>query len=251
MPNPSYPAYTPSHGYMTEKIQRAYIAAAIKDKTLPDNAHRIPDIVTLDASVNPSKPIQFWQLYSVLGQKRIVRIVQNFYRRVYRDEPWFWSVFARIGDTSHHVRTQSAMWLDVMGGGFKYHGAEFRLHFHHQHNAIELMNKKGAERWIKLMVQTLDDTAEYMTDDPRIRVSLNKFLAYFTTKYTADFGFQTSIMFGQTNAPMKRKLNFMNMPDSKIEALSETELQEGLIDRGVRVSGQADKSALIKLAKRL
>jgi truncated hemoglobin YjbI len=251
MPNPSYPAYTPSHGYMTEKIQRAYIAAAIKDKTLPDNAHRIPDIVTLDASVNPSKPIQFWQLYSVLGQKRIVRIVQNFYRRVYRDEPWFQSVFARIGDTSHHVRTQSAMWLDVMGGGFKYHGAEFRLHFHHQHNAIELMNKKGAERWIKLMVQTLDDTAEYMTDDPRIRVSLNTFLAYFTTKYAADFGFQTSIMFGQTNAPMKRKLNFMNMPDSKIEALSETELREGLIDRGVRVSGQADKSALIKLAKRL
>ena len=251
MPNPSYPAYTPSHGYMTEKIQRAYIAAAIKDKTLPDNAHRIPDIVTLDASVNPSKPIQFWQLYSVLGQKRIVRIVQNFYQRVYRDEPWFWSVFARIGDTSHHVRTQSAMWLDVMGGGFKYHGAEFRLHFHHQHNAIELMNKKGAERWIKLMVQTLDDTAEYMTDDPRIRVSLNTFLAYFTAKYAADFGFQTSIMFGQTNAPMKRKLNFMNMPDSKIEALSETELQEGLIDRGVRVSGQADKSALIKLAKRL
>ena len=249
MPNPSYPAYTPSHGYMTEKIQRAYIAAAIKDKTLPDNAHRIPDIVTLDASVNPSKPIQFWQLYSVLGQKRIVRIVQNFYRRVYRDEPWFWSVFARIGDTSHHVRTQSAMWLDVMGGGFKYHGAEFRLHFHHQHNAIELMNKKGAERWIKLMVQTLDDTAEYMTDDPRIRVSLNTFLAYFTTKYAADFGFQTSIMFGQTNALMKRKLNFMNMPDSKIEALSETELREGLIDRGVCVNGQADKSALIKLAK--
>ena len=251
MPNPSYPAYTPSHGYMTEKIQRAYIAAAIKDKTLPDNAHRIPDIVTLDASVNPSKPIQFWQLYSVLGQKRIVRIVQNFYRRVYRDEPWFRSVFARIGDTSHHVRTQSAMWLDVMGGGFKYHGAEFRLHFHHQHNAIELMNKKGAERWIKLMVQTLDDTAEYMTDDPRIRVSLNTFLAYFTAKYAADFGFQTPIMFGHTNAPVKRKLNFMNMPDSKIEALSETELREGLIDRGVRVSGQADKSALIKLAKRL
>ena len=251
MPNPSYPAYTPSHGYMTEKIQRAYIAAAIKDKTLPDNAHRIPDIVTLDASVNPSKPIQFWQLYSVLGQKRIVRIVQNFYRRVYRDEPWFRSVFARIGDTSHHVRTQSAMWLDVMGGGFKYHGAEFRLHFHHQYNAIELMNKKGAERWIKLMVQTLDDTAEYMTDDPLIRVSLNTFLAYFTAKYAADFGFQISIMFGQTNAPMKRKLNFMNMPDSKIEALSETELREGLIDRGVRVSGQADKSALIKLAKRL
>ena len=112
-----------------------------------------------------------------------------------------------------------------MGGGFKYQGAEFRLHFHHQHNAIELMNKKGAERWIKLMVQTLDDTAEYMTDDPRIRVSLNTFFAYFTAKYAADFGFQTPIMFGQTNAPINRKLNFMNMPDSKIETLSEIELR--------------------------
>jgi truncated hemoglobin YjbI len=190
---------------MTESIQQKYIAASIKDKTLPDNAHRMPDIVALNASKDQSKPIQFWQLYSVLGQKRIVRIVQNFYHRVYRDEPWFSSIFARIGDTSHHVRTQSAMWLDVMGGGFKYHGAEFRLNFHHQHNAIELMNKKGAERWIRLMVQTLDDTADYMTDDPRVRISLNTFLAYFMKKYTADFGFQTNTMFGRTNSKIMQK----------------------------------------------
>ena len=72
---------------MTESIQQKYIAASIKDKTLPDNAHRMPDIVALNASKDQSKPIQFWQLYSVLGQKRIVRIVQNFYHRVYRDEP--------------------------------------------------------------------------------------------------------------------------------------------------------------------
>ena len=222
MPNPSYPAYTPSHGYMTEKIQQKYIAAAIKDKKLPENAHRMPEILTLNASVNPSKPLQFWQLYSVLGEKRIVRIVQNFYQRVYRD-----------------------------GGGFKYHGAEFRLNFHHQHNAIELMNKKGAERWIKLMVQTLDDTTEYMTDDPRVRISLNTFLTYFTAKYAADFGFQTHMMFGVTNAPMKRKLNFMNMPDSEIEALPEAELREALVGRGVHFSEQADKSTLINLAKRL
>ena len=251
MPNPSYPAYTQSHGYMTEKIQQKYIAAAIKAKKLPENVHRMPEILTLNASVNPSKPLQFWQLYSFLGEKRIVRIVQNFYQRVYRDDPWFRSVFAKIGDTSHHVRTQSAMWLDVMGGGFKYHGAEFRLNFHHQHNAIELMNKKGAERWIKLMVQTLDDTTEYMTDDPRVRISLNTFLTYFTAKYAADFGFQTHMMFGVTNAPMKRKLNFMNMPDSEIEALPEAELREALVGRGVHFSEQADKSTLINLAKRL
>ena len=46
---------------MTEKIQQKYIAAAIKDKTLPDNAYRIPDIVALNAPKDQSKPIQFWQ----------------------------------------------------------------------------------------------------------------------------------------------------------------------------------------------
>jgi truncated hemoglobin YjbI len=251
MPNPSYPAYTPSHGYMTEKIQRKYIAAAIKDKTLPSNAHQMPDVLALNASEDPSKPIQFWQLYSVLGQKRIVRIVQSFYQRVYRDEPWFSSVFARIGDTSHHVRTQSAMWLDVMGGGFKYHGAEFRLNFHHQHNAIELMNKKGAQRWIRLMIQTLDDTAEYMTDDPRVRISINTFLAYFMTKYAADFGFQTNIMFGPTNPTVMQKINFRNMTDAAIEALSEFELRAALTGRGFSLDENTPLQELVQKAKRL
>jgi truncated hemoglobin YjbI len=251
MPNPSYPAYTPSHGYMTEKIQRKYIAAAIKDKTLPSNAHQMPDVLALNASEDPSKPIQFWQLYSVLGQKRIVRIVQSFYQRVYRDEPWFSSVFARLGDTSHHVRTQSAMWLDVMGGGFKYHGAEFRLNFHHQHNAIELMNKKGAQRWIRLMIQTLDDTAEYMTDDPRVRISINTFLAYFMTKYAADFGFQTNIMFGPTNLTVMQKINFRNMTDAAIEALSEFELRAALTGRGFSLDENTPLQELVQKAKRL
>ena len=58
-------------------------------------------------------------------------------------------------------------------------------------------------------------------------------------------------MFGVTNAPMKRKLNFMNMPDSEIEALPEAELREALVGRGVHFSEQADKSTLINLAKRL
>ncbi|MDA9989701.1 hypothetical protein N9E48_02680 [Paracoccaceae bacterium] len=251
MPNSSYPTYTPSHGYMTESIQQKYIATSIKDKTLPDNAHRMPDIVALNASKDQSKPIQFWQLYSVLGQKRIVRIVQNFYHRVYRDEPWFSSIFARIGDTSHHVRTQSAMWLDVMGGGFKYHGAEFRLNFHHQHNAIELMNKKGAERWIRLMVQTLDDTADYMTDDPRVRISLNTFLAYFMTKYTADFGFQTNTMFGPTNSKIMQKINLRNMSDAEIEALSELELRAALTGRGFSLDENTPLQELVQKAQRL
>ena len=247
----SYPNYDPSAGYMTEKIQQAYISNAIKLNVLPMDAHRMPEIVSLVASNNLLKPIQFWQLFSVLGQNNIVRIVHKFYDRVYRDEPWFTSVFARIGDASHHVRTQASMWLDVMGGGFFYHGAEFRLNFHHQHNAFQLMNKEGAERWLKLMVETLDESEEYMADDNRVRISINTFLTHFMEKYMIDFNFETTQLFGSTNQPMKRKLNFLNMTDAAIEALSEAELKEGLIGRGINVEGQIDKLALIKKAKSL
>ena len=236
---------------MTEDIRQKYIAASIKEKTLPENANRMPDVITLNASEDPSKPIQFWQLYSVMGQKRIVSIVQNFYQRVYRDEPWFSFIFARIGDTSHHVRTQSAMWLDVMGGGFKYHGAEFRLNFHHQHNAIELMNKTGAERWIRLMIQTLDDTSEYMTDDPRVRISINTFLSYFMTKYAADFGFQTNMIFGPTNFQKMQKINLRNMTDAAIEALSEFELRAALTGRGFILDKNTPLHELVQKAQRL
>ena len=125
------------------------------------------DIVSLLAPNNPSKPIQLWQLYSVLGQKRIVGIIQNFYKRVYLDEAWYRTVFKRFGNEQYHVRTQSAMWPDAMGGGFQYHGAEFRLNFHHQHNAFQLMNENGAELWIKLMLETLDTSQKFMTRDLR------------------------------------------------------------------------------------
>ena len=75
----SYPNYDPSAGYMTEKIQQAYISNAIKLNVLPMDAHRMPEIVSLVASNNLLKSIQFWQLFSVLGQNNIVRIVHKFY----------------------------------------------------------------------------------------------------------------------------------------------------------------------------
>lgn len=247
----SYPNYNTSHGYMTSKIQRNYIEQAITRKLLPENAYRIKEIISLSASNNSSKPIQFWQLYSVLGQKNIIKIVKNFYDRVYRDEPWFQSVFARVGDSSHHVRTQSAMWFDVMGGGSTYHGAEFRLNFHHKHNAFELMNGKGAERWVKIMVQTLDESEEYMTGDTRVRPSINTFLSYFIQKYATEFEFKTYGIFGTTNTAFKRKVNFLNMTEAEIEAMPENDLRESLIGRGKLITKDTSKRELIKIAKNI
>jgi len=244
----SYPNYAPHHGYMSEIIQRKYITSAIEKKVLPIDAHRMRQIVSLTASNDDTKPIQFWQLFSVLGQARIVRILENFYKRVYDDEKWFSSVFAGIGGADHHVRTQSALWLDVMGGGLAYHGGEFRLNFHHTHNAIQLMNEKGSARWVKLMVETLDDSSVHMTADTRVRPSINTFLTHFLGKYAADFQFKTSSVFGETNPQIIRKINFMNMTSEAIEALTETELRDALVGRGVDASNFHDKEELVNKA---
>lgn len=40
---------------MSEKIQRDYIASAITKNLLPANAHRVPEIVSLNAPNNASR----------------------------------------------------------------------------------------------------------------------------------------------------------------------------------------------------
>lgn len=247
----NYPAFPTGHGYMSEKIQQDYISFAVSNKLLPSDAHRITQIVSLDASNDISKPIQFWQLFSVLGAERIVRIVENFYSRVFADEDWFVSVFARVGGLSHHINTQASMWADVMGGGPYYHGGDFRLNFHHTHNAIQLMNERGAERWTKLMLETLEDSAQLMTDDPRVRPAINTFLSYFMEKYAREFAFENKSVFGNLNPPVKRKLSFMNMTSQAIEALSEEELRQALTEQGVDTSLYPGKADLVNKAQML
>lgn len=244
----SYPNYPTGYGYLTESVRQKYISAAIPDGILPQNAHRMAPIISLEAPNDVTKPIQFWQLYSVLGQDRIVAIVRNFYERVFKDEDWFTSVFARVGGVEHHVAVQAGMWLDAMGAGPAYHGGEFRLSFHHTHNAFQLMNDRGAERWIKLMVNTLDASSMHMTLDKRVRPSLNTFLAYFVSRYAEEFNFVSHNVFGETNLPYRVKVNFLNMTSDAIEALSEDELRAGLEGRGIDVSKYPDKQALVNKA---
>jgi len=243
--NLDYPNFPTRHGHMTEKIRRDYLTWAIKKGVLPKDAHRLAQIVSLNASNDLSKPIQFWQLYSALGQDRIVSIVTMFYQRVFSDEDWFTSVFARVGGIRHHINTQSSMWIDVMGGGPYYHGAEFRLNFHHTHNAHQLMNDKGAARWSQLMLDTLDASAHHMTGDPRIRPSINTFLTHFMENYSAAYSFENYSVFGATNPSIKRKINFLKMTTEAIEDLTEAELREALEERGVDVSKYSGKENLV------
>ena len=247
----SYPSYPTEHGYLTETIRQKYITAAVASYLLPKDAHRMPEILSLEASNDIRKPIQFWQLYSILGQDRIVGIVSNFYQKVFADENWFRSVFADVGGVNHHIGTQASMWIDVMGGGPYYHGAEYRLSFHHTHNAHQLMNQKGAKRWVQLMKEALDTSQHLMADDPRVRPSLNTFLAHFFAKYATDFGFKNLETFGDINPPLKRKINFMNMTAKAIEELSEDQLRNALTDHGIDLQKDHTKTDLVQKALNL
>lgn len=248
MENVDLPKFPTRSGYMTEKIRQDYIQVAVEKGLLPTQAHRMADIVSLTAPSDPSKPIQFWQLYSVLGQDPIVEIVQTFYRRVFDQEDWFRSVFARVGGIDHHINTQASMWIDVMGGGPHYHGAEFRLDFHHTHNAMQLMNEKGADLWSALMRGALDASTHLKAEEPRIRKSINTFLSFFMRKYADDFAFEDRSFFDETNPPYTQKINFMKMTEKAIEALSEAELSEALSERGVDVSQYDGKGAMVNKA---
>lgn len=248
MSQTSYPNFPTRHGYMTEKTRNDYITFAITRNLLPPDAHRMPQIISLDAPDDPSKPIQFWQLFSVLGPERIVAIVSDFYQRVFADEDWFVSVFARVGGVDHHITTQASMWADVMGGGPYYHGGDFRLNFHHTHNAIQLMDARGAERWTRLMLETLEASPRHMTGDPRVRPALNTFLSYFMEKYASEFSFENTSVFGELNPPVRRRINFLKMTSEAIEALSEDELRAALSDHGVDTSAYSGKQQLVDKA---
>ena len=196
------PRYQAENGYLTQTTRKPYIKRAMEARLLPPHARRMEQITSLQASHDPQMPVQFWQLFSVLGPEPIVGIVANFYQRVFDDVPWFTSVFTRVGNLNHHISKQASMWLDVMGGGTYYHGAEFRLNFHHTHNAHSLMNEKGARRWVTLMVDALEDSEPLMGDDPRVRASLKTFLAHFFAKYAQDFQFENRKPFGPINPPV-------------------------------------------------
>ncbi len=243
-----YPTYPPQSGVMTESIRSRYIDKAIEQNLLPEQSHRLAPVVSLVASDDPSKPIQFWQLYSVIGPHRIEAIVRRFYNRVFEDEPWFTSVFERVASKERHIQTQASMWIDVMGGGRAYHGGEFRLNFHHTHNAFELMNDKGAQRWVDIMVETLNHPSVDYTQDDRVRPAINTFLSYFMSKYADDFNFQNCSAFGDTNPVVKRRIIFLNLSFDAIEALSEEELIDELVARGIDINLLASKSQLVNKA---
>lgn len=145
----------------------------------------------LQANLDTTQPLYFWQLYSLLGTDRIVKIVQNLYASIAADkeEPWLPNAFTRISDWDHHVATQAGFWLDAMGRGKFYHGGEYRVEFHHHHNAGHVMTQVGAARWMHHMRHALDISD--LGTDPRVKACIDEFVRTRMEKYAASHDFET------------------------------------------------------------
>ena len=146
---------------------------------------------SLDANPDPSAPLYYWQIHSLLGPRRIEDLVTNFYRRVYADfeDTHFRTAFTQISGIEHHIATQTAFWIDVMGGGRAYHGGDFRLNFHHTHNAASVMNAAGATRWMYHMGNALCET-NFSDVDARIKPCIVDFLRVKMKKYASQHGWR-------------------------------------------------------------
>lgn len=178
--------YKTDVGYTTEQAREEY---------LKQRPHLKADDIPLDLKAtlkDPSKPLYFWQLYSILGKEPIHRLIKHFYERVYADteNPWFRDAFVDNRTFDHHVENQVDYWIDAMGGGKHYPGGMGRLTYHHMYSyAEEIMSAKGAKRWMVHMRGALqDDPYSEFDRDPRIRPCLVEYIKTKMKTYADRFG---------------------------------------------------------------
>ena len=179
----NYPNFVPNYGNLTEKIMKEFILNFYHKQTLENK-----EITSLIASNDLTKPLYFWQLYSILGEKYIEDLIRLFYTKLFKDtkNKWFTDEFIEIGSIEYHVRGQKKFWLDVMGGGEYYTGGEKKLHNYHK-LVKNIMTNEGARVWLKHMNDALDEMI--YNNDVRVRKCIDVFLNYFMTKYSIEFDF--------------------------------------------------------------
>ncbi len=185
----NYPNFIPYPGNLTLQIQNEYITSKIRDKSLPIDSYDNKKITSLVASNNPSDPIFFWQLYSILGESPIHTLISIFYENIFNDkDKWFSDEFIELGSLEYHIRGQKRFWLDIMGGGKYYVNGMNRLNL--RHTLVEnIMNVEGSNKWINNINKALNDPKVHLTEDCRVLYCIHDFINYFMIKYSKKFNY--------------------------------------------------------------
>lgn len=181
--NYNYPLFCPNYGNLTEKIMNQFLLTYYHKQILQNK-----EITSLIASNDITKPLYFWQLYSILGEKYIEDLIRLFYTNLFNDKKnkWFSDEFIEIGSIEYHVKGQKKFWLDIMGGGEYYTGGEKKLHNYHK-LVKNIMTSDGARLWMHHMNYALDEM-QY-NKDKRVRKCIDVFLNHFMIKYAIEFDF--------------------------------------------------------------
>ena len=179
----NYPNYVPNYGNLTEKIMKEFILNYYHKEAL-DNK----EITSLIATNDITKPLYFWQLYSILGEVYIEDLIRLFYTKLFKDNKnkWFSDEFIEIGSIEYHVKGQKKFWLDIMGGGECYTGGEKKLNYYHK-LVKNIITTKGANIWMYHMDNALNKMD--FSNDKRIRKCIDVFLNHFMIKYAVEFDF--------------------------------------------------------------
>ena len=177
--------YKPAFGFLTDYFRNEYIYANLTKYHFNDKS-----VMSLNYQHNNTNTLYFWQLYSILGEERIHHFIENFYQKIFSDvhDIHFKNTFIRLGNIDYHIFGQQSFWLDVMGGGKKYAGGEFRLKRHHD-LAKDIMNTKGALIWLNHMKNTLNNQLIDLTDDCRVKRCIIDFIFFFIRKYENQYNF--------------------------------------------------------------
>lgn len=137
---------------------------------------------SIEADMDTSKPLYFWQIYSIWGKDPITDICTAFYDSIYAiddnsEDASLKQEFERLEPKKHHIKAQISFWVDSMGGGKEYPGGTDRLIYHHEFKAERVMNAKGAKHWIRHMKIAIQQSYDpHFQKDPRILASVIAFL---------------------------------------------------------------------------
>jgi truncated hemoglobin YjbI len=187
-------------GFSTKETRQEYLDLIAEKKKMDDDQAGPSEetIESLTADLDTTKPLYYWQLYSILGKDPIIDCVTTFYSLIWADDDTdagagFKAAFANVCEIDMHVKAQSAYWIDSFGGGRVYWGGHSRLGFHHYSRYAEpVMNAAGATRWMKHMRHALSsyDFATNGYTDPRVIPCLVDFLHAKMRTYALDFGWE-------------------------------------------------------------
>ena len=168
----NYPNFVPNYGNLTTTVMKEFILHYYHKDVLENK-----EITSLIASNDIKKPLYFWQLYSILGEKYIEDLIRLFYTNLFNDEKnkWFTDEFIEIGSIEYHVKGQKNFGLILWERRILFRR---RKKLHNYHKLVEnIMTTEGAKLWMYHMNQALDNMT--YNKDLRVRKCIDVFKSFY------------------------------------------------------------------------